>query len=168
MSDIDGSARSENGKNVGIAEASSVFGAELDLETEAKSVNTQILRGRQTGVIYPGTIERRASASGISDAKGIFGERVQDSTGIVEEFQGLVTGVGDGRGDLQVLQPVDVHGRGRGPDGQAGGSRDGDRRGDEGDERRAEGGGEHCEGVRGDMTAMKTVGPGLNSFSSSA
>ena len=115
-------------------------------------------------MIYPSTGERRARTSGIGDAEGILGEGVQDPTGIVEEFQGLVTGVGDGRGDLQVLQPVDIGAEGRGPDGQAGGGRDSDRRGDEGDEGRAEGRGEHCEDVVGDdcKEALGMNEPGLN------
>ena len=100
-------------------------------------------------MIYPSTDERRARTSGVGDAEGVLGERVQDPTGIVEEFQGLVTGVGDGCGHLQVLQPEDIGAEGRGPDGQAGGGRDGDRRGDEGDEGRAKGRRKHYEGVRG-------------------
>jgi len=60
------------------------------------------------GVIYLGAVERRAGTSGISDNEGVLGEGVQDTTGIVEEFEGLVAGVGDSRGDLQVLQPIDV------------------------------------------------------------
>ena len=100
-------------------------------------------------MIYLGTNERGLRASGIGDVEGVFGEGGQNPTGIVEEFQGLVTGVGDGRGDLQVLQSVDIRAEGPGPDSQAGGGRDGDRGGDEGEERRAKGRRKHCEGVRG-------------------
>lgn len=94
---------------------------------------------------YLGTVERRARASGVGDAEAVLGEGVQDSAGVIEEFKGLVTAVGDGRGDLQVLQSIDLKVGGRGLDGQAGGSRDDDRGGDEGDERSAEGRGEHCD-----------------------
>ena len=44
MSDIDGSARSENGESTGIIEASGVFRAELDLEEKTKNVSTQVLQ----------------------------------------------------------------------------------------------------------------------------
>ena len=118
-------------------------------------------------MIYPGANERRARANGIGNAEGVLGEGVQGTTGVIEEFEGLVTGVDDGRGDPQVLQSVHIGVGGRGPDGQAGGSRDGDRRGDEGDEGRAKGRGEHCEGVRGgdrDETAEPVNEPDLNSL----
>ena len=59
-------------------------------------------------MIYLGAIERRGRASGIGDDERVLGEGAQDTTGIVEEFEGLVTGVGDSRGDLQVLQPINV------------------------------------------------------------
>ena len=88
--------------------------------------------------------EQWARARGIGDGERILREGVQDSTGIVEKFEGLVTGVGDGRGDLQVLQPIDIDVRGRGLEGQARDSGDGNRRGDEDDERSTKGGGEHC------------------------
>jgi len=39
---------------------------------------------------------------------GVFGKGVQDSTGVVEEFEGLVASVNDGRCDLQVLQSIDI------------------------------------------------------------
>ena len=118
-------------------------------------------------VLYPGTNERRTRADGVGDAEGVLGEGVQDTTRIVEEFEGLVTGVDDGRDDPQVLQSVDIGAEGRGPDGQTGGSRDGDRRGYEGDEGRR---GEHCESGRGG-DCDKTVElnePGLNSVQASA
>jgi len=88
--------------------------------------------------------ERWARTGGICDGEGVLGEGAQDSTGIVEEFEGLVTGVGDGRGDLQVLQSIDINVGSGGLEGQAGGGGDGNRRGDEGDERSTEGRGEHC------------------------
>jgi len=67
-------------------------------------------------VIYLGTVERRAGASGIGDAEGVLGEGVQDPTRVFEELEGLVTGVGDGRGDLQVPQSIDLAAGGRGLD----------------------------------------------------
>lgn len=101
-------------------------------------------------VIYLGAIERRARASGTGDVEGALGEGAQDSTGIIEEFQGLGTGVGDGCGDHQVLQSIDLDAGGRGLDGQVGGSRDDEDRGDKGDEESTEGIGEHCgEGGEG-------------------
>ena len=122
-------------------------------------------------VIHLGTFERRARASGISDAEGVLGEGVQNSTGIVEEFEGLVTGVDDGRGNLQVLQSIDFDTGGRSLDRQTRGGGDGDCRGDESDEGSAEGRGEHCdegiEGGRGD-DSDETFGlnePGLNTLS---
>ena len=39
--------------------------------------------------------------------------------GIVEEFEGLVTGVDDGRDDPQVLRSIDIGLEGRDLDGQA-------------------------------------------------
>jgi len=59
-------------------------------------------------MIYHGTIEQWARAGGIGDDEGVLGEGVQDSTGVVEEFEGLVTGVNNGRCDLQVLQSIDI------------------------------------------------------------
>jgi len=41
MSDIDGSARSENGENAGVIKAGGIFRAELDLETEKNNVSTR-------------------------------------------------------------------------------------------------------------------------------
>lgn len=112
------------------------------------------------GAVHLGAIERRVKASGIGNGEGVLREGAQDSSGVVEEFDGLTAGVDDGCGDPQVLQPVDIDVGGRGLDGQAGdgrdgrGSRDCDRRGDEGDEESTKGRGEHCgkgsEGDRGD------------------
>jgi len=59
-------------------------------------------------MIYHGAVEQWARASGISDDEGVLGEGVQDSTGVIEEFEGLVTGVDDGRCDLQVLQSINI------------------------------------------------------------
>jgi hypothetical protein len=94
---------------------------------------------------YLGTAEQGARASGIGDVKAVLGEGAQNATGIVEEFEGLVTGVGNRRDDLQVPQSIDDGVGGRCLDGQAGGSRSGNCRGDEGDEGSAEVGGEHYD-----------------------
>ena len=92
---------------------------------------------------YPSTAERGTRASAIGDAEGVFGERTQDATGIVEEFESLVAGVGHGRGDLQGFQSIDLDvGDGR-LDGQAGGSGDGEPTGDESNEGSTERRGEH-------------------------
>lgn len=96
-----------------------------------------------------GAAERKARARGIGDCEGVPGEGAQNSMGVIEEFEGLLTGVGDGRDDLQAVQPVDVDVGGGGLDSQAGGS--GDRRygrkdrgiGDKGDKGNKEGRGEH-------------------------
>ena len=85
-------------------------------------------------------------ASSIGDAETVLREGVQDSTGVIEEFEGLVAGVDNGRGDLQVPQSIDFGAGGRCLDSQARGGRDGDYRGDEGDEESREGRGEHREG----------------------
>ena len=150
MSDIDGIARNENGENGGIIEAGSVFGAVLDLEAETESVST---RARQvTGhITHLCTGERGMRASGVSDTEAVPGERTQDTTRVVEEFEGLVTGISDGRGDLQVLQTIDLDVGDRCLDGQARVSSDGDGRGDESDEGSTERRGEHRgEGSEGD------------------
>jgi hypothetical protein len=133
MNDIDGSARSENREYAGLIKAGGVCRAELDLEAETESMNTRVYQVTERAT-YPGAIEQRTRADGIGDVEAVLGEGVQNSAGIVEEFEGLVTGVGYSRGDLQVLQSVNLDIGGRCPDGQAGGSRSGDRRGDEDDE----------------------------------
>ena len=84
-------------------------------------------------------------ASGIGDVEGVPGEGAQNTTRIVEEFKGPVAGVDDGRGDFQVLQSIYIDVGGRGLDGQTGASRDGDCRGDDGDDRGAKGREEHCD-----------------------
>ena len=98
MGDIDGSARIEDGKNGRIIKASGVRGTVLDLgETESMSARPCQETRR---AVYLGAIERRARASRISDAEGVFGEGVQEAAGIVKELECLVAGVGDGRGNL--------------------------------------------------------------------
>lgn len=53
-------------------------------------------------VIYLCTVEQRARTGSTGDAERVLVEGVQDSTWIVEEFEGLVTGVSNGCGDFQV------------------------------------------------------------------
>ena len=90
-------------------------------------------------MIYLGTIKRGARSSGFGDIEAVFGEGVQDSTRIVEEFECLVTGVGNGCGDFQVFQTINFDVRDRGLDGQAGSSTDGDSRSNEGNDNSTEG-----------------------------
>ena len=59
---------------------------------------------------------------------------MQYSTRIVEQFESLATGIGDGCCDLQVLQSTDIDVGCRGLESQARGSGNGGCRGDEGDE----------------------------------
>jgi len=100
-------------------------------------------------VIHLGALERRARTRGFGDGEGVLGEWVQGPTGIIEKLEGLVTGVGDGHGDLQVLQSIDIDVGGRGLESQARGSRDDDRRSDEGEKGNKEGRREHFEGGGG-------------------
>jgi len=87
MSDIDGSTRSKNGENAGVVKASGVSGSVVD----------------------PGAVKPWAArASEVGDNEGVLGKGVQDSTGVVEEFEGLVASVHDGRCDLQVLHSIDI------------------------------------------------------------
>ena len=130
MSDVNGSARSKDGENARIIEAGSVCGAELDLEAETEGINTRACQVTQW-VTYLGAVERWARSNGIDDDEAVLGEGAQYSTGIVEEFECLVTGVGNAGGDPQVLQSVDLGVWGRCFDGQARGSGDDDRRNDE-------------------------------------
>ena len=96
------------------------------------------------GVLDLRTNEARASTRVRGDGEGVGRERVQDATGIVDELEGLVTSVGDGRGDLQVLDAINRLGTGD-LEGEAGGRRDSDRGSRKGDEGGTEGGGEHLE-----------------------
>ena len=59
-------------------------------------------------VIYLGTVEQGARASCVGDAEAVFGEGAQNTTRIVEEFEGFVAGVEDGSSDLQILQSADL------------------------------------------------------------
>lgn len=102
MSDVDGSSGGKNCENAGIIEAGGVCQAVFGLGVKTESVSTCVCLVARL-VIYLGAAERRARPTGVSDAESVLGEGVQDSAGIVEEFEGLVTGVGNGRGHLQVL-----------------------------------------------------------------
>jgi hypothetical protein len=146
VNNIDGGPRIENGESAGLIEAGGVCGTVFDLEAETENMSAHVCRVDRR-VIYLGTVERRVRASSIGDVEAVLGERVQDSAGVVKEPEGLATGVGDDHGDCQMLQSIDLGVRGRGPDGQAGGSRDGDGGGGEGDEGSTEGivRGEHCD-----------------------
>ena len=143
MSDVDGSARIENGKGPGILKASGVCRTVLDLEDETESMNTYICWVTRR-VIHLGAFERRARTQGIGDSEGVFGEGAQGPTGIIQKLESLVAGVGDGCSDPQVLQSIDVDVGGRSFESQARGRRDDDRRSDEGEKRSTEGRIEHC------------------------
>ena len=88
------------------------------------------------------TNEGRALARIRGDGEGVGRERVQGAAGVVDELEGLVTSVGDGGGDLEVLNTVNRLGAGD-LEGEARGGGDSNRRGREGDEGGTEGGGEH-------------------------
>lgn len=155
MSDTDGIARSEDSEYAGIVEASSVCGDVHGLEPLTKSISAWIYHITRHAV-HPCTVERRGRTSGIGDGEGVLGERVQDSTRIVEELKGFATSVDDGCGDLQILHSIDVEVGDRGFDGQAGGSGDGgcsgecDDIGNKGGEGSTEGREEHHgEGIEG-------------------
>ena len=101
-------------------------------------------------MIHLGAFERRARTREIGDIEGVLREGVQGPTGVIEKLEGLVTGVGDGRGDLQVFQSIDVDAGDRGLDRQARGRGYDDRRSDEGEKGSEERRGEHCgEGSEG-------------------
>jgi len=105
MSNIDGSTRSENGENAGVVKASGICGAVVDLGAETESMSTGVYQA--TCMIYLGAVKQRvARASGVGDNEGFLGKGVQDSAGVVEEFEGLVTSVDDGCCDLEVLQTI--------------------------------------------------------------
>jgi len=106
MNDIDGSASSENGENAGVFKTSGICRVVVGLEAETESMSRVVRQA--TRMIYLGTGEQWARANGIDDNEGVLGEGAQDSTGIVEEFEGLVTGVNNGCCDLQVFQSIDI------------------------------------------------------------
>jgi len=155
VNDIGGSARRENNVSAGIAEASGVRGAVIDLEAETTSVSAQVCQVTRR-VIHHGTYERRVRASGIRDGEGVLGDGMQDPAGIFQEFDCLAPSVGNSRDDLHVLRSIAPQTEGRERDGQVDvdgdgrGSRDGNHGGDEGDEGGTEGRGDHHgEGAEG-------------------
>ena len=138
VGNVGGSAGSENGESTGIIEASGVCETVLDLEAGTDSISARIFRaGRRA--IYLSTAERGVRASGICDDEAMFGEGAQDSTGIIEKFEGLIASVEDGHRDLQVLQSVDLDVGDRGHDDQAGSGICDDGRSDENDDSGAKG-----------------------------
>jgi len=107
MSDVDRSTRSENGENAGVVKASSVSGTVVHLEVETESMNAGVCQ--VTRMIYHGAVKPWAArASGVGDNEGVLGKGAQDSSGVVEEFEGLIASVDDGRCDLQVLESIDI------------------------------------------------------------
>lgn len=80
-------------------------------------MSTRVCRLSGRG-IYHHPHERRARASGTSYSEGVRRVGAQDTTGIVEDFEGVVTGVGESRGDLDVSYPVDIDVGSRGLDNQ--------------------------------------------------
>jgi len=105
--------RSEDSENAGIIKAGGIYGAGLDLEAEIETVSTQVCEVTRC-VNYLCTVKRWASRAGtIGDTETVLRKGVQDPTGIIEEFEGLETGVGNGLGDFQLLQSVDVGAGGR-------------------------------------------------------
>lgn len=148
MNDINGISRSENDEYAEIIDASGACGAVVDLEPYAEDISTQVCHTNRH-VVHLCTAERRARARGIGDGESVLREGVQDSTGIIEELEGLVTSVDDGRCDRQVLRSVAIEGGDRGLDGQARCREDHDRAYREDGEGSTEGGREHYEGTEG-------------------
>jgi len=159
VSDIDFLARIKNDVGAFIVEAGGVFGAVFHLEADTESISAQVCRASRRET-HPCTIERRLRAGVTGDRERVLGEGTQDSTGIFEELQWLVTVVGNGRDDIHILRSIALEAEERGYDGQdeadeavgktGWGSGDGNRGGDEGDEGDTEGRGEHCnEGSEG-------------------
>ena len=67
---------------------------------------------RQLGRVAQGVLDLHATEAGAravvgGDGEGVGGESVQRATGVVEELEGLVAGVGEGGHDLEVLDTVD-------------------------------------------------------------
>ena len=102
MGYVRGSARSENSESAGIIQAGGVCGVVLDLEARTEDISAHVFRATRR-VIYLGAVERGVSAIGIGNDEGVLGEGVQDSAGVVEEFEDLVASVGDDHCDLHVL-----------------------------------------------------------------
>lgn len=120
----DGLARSKDGERLGVGALSSLLKRVLDLVADEA--------GRGTGVG--------------GDGEGVGREGVESTAGVVEELEGLVTSVGEGGGDLQVVDTVDCLGTGD-LERETGRSRDNGRGSSEGNEGSANSGGEHGDGV---------------------
>lgn len=58
------------------------------------------------------TSEARARARVSDDVEGVGRERVQGTTGVVQQLEGLITRVDEGGGDLQVVDAIDGLGSG--------------------------------------------------------
>ena len=82
MSDIDGSARVENGEDAGIIKACGIRGAVLGLDAEAESMSTRGYVANRRA-IYHCTVEQWVRASGIGDVEGVPREGVQNTTRII-------------------------------------------------------------------------------------
>ena len=131
----DGLPRSEDGEGASVRALSRLAGHVLDLRTD----------------------EARARARVGGDVEGVGRERVQSTAGVVEQLEGLVTSVGERGGDLQVLDIVNSLGAGD-LEGEAGRRGDSSRGSHKGDERSAEGGGEHAvDGVEKRRSSTRVV-----------
>jgi hypothetical protein len=86
MYDSNRRARGEGREGVLVAALSSYFGNVLDLGTNEGWGSTRLL---------------------VNDAEGVGGQLVQERAGVVEERDGLVAGVGESCGDLEVLDTID-------------------------------------------------------------
>lgn len=146
MSDIDGISWSESGESVGIVETSGARGVVVGLGLKTRSISTRVCQISRRAV-HRVTAKRRAKARGIGDGDGAPVGGIQDSTGVVEGFEGPATGVDNGSDDLQILQSIDVGSRD--PNGQVedsgdrGHGRDDGDIGDEGEKGNTKGRGQH-------------------------
>ena len=78
----------------------------------------------------------------LSDGESLSGHLAEGAERVVEELQGLVTGVGNGSLDFEVVDTINSL-RARDLEGESRGSRDCDSGGREGDQSGANRGGEH-------------------------
>ena len=142
VSDFGGTARGEDDVNIGVPKTSSIFWTELGLGGETESISARVYQMTRR-VTHPGTTERRARTRRIGDGEGVLGEGVQNSTGIFEELDLLVTVVRHGRGGRSTDADVDRDDQPKQVNSEDGGSADGDRGCDDGDEGSTDGRGEH-------------------------
>ena len=121
MLNSDGLTRSEDGEGGLLAEVNGVVGRVLDLDTAELGSGTRVL---------------------VSDGESLSGQLGKRAERVVEGLQGLITSVGDGCLDLQVVDTIDglgasdLESESRSSRNCNGGSR-------EGNQGRADGGGEH-------------------------